>query len=96
MLSSLSIETWGIWVLFGTFLALETMLLPSLVATWLFQLIVDAFPSEKAAGSFKEGSFLEESLLIVILKIIGILGLELTLFSLLSSEKDESLREMVP
>ena len=95
-MSGPSIGTWSSWALFGTFSALETMLLPSLVATWLFQLIVDAFPSEKAAGSFKGGSFLEESLPIVILKIIGILGSELTLFFLLSSEKDESLREMVP
>jgi len=43
------------------------------VAVWSFQLIVDAFPSGKAAGSFRGDSYLEESLL-VIFGIISVLG----------------------
>jgi len=43
----------------------------------------------KAAGSFREGNLLEESLLVVTLGVVGILGLELTLFSSLSPEEDE-------
>jgi len=89
MLSSPSIGTWGSWALFGTFSALETMLLPSLAATWSSQLIVDAFPSGKAAGSLRGGSFLEESLPVVTLGAVGVLGSEPTLSSSLSPEEDE-------
>ena len=76
-------------MLFGTFLVLETLLLPSSAATWLSQLIVDAFPSGKAAGSLRGGSFLKKSLPVVTLGIVGILGSESTLFFSLSPEKDE-------
>jgi len=65
------------------------MLLPSSAATWLSQLIVDAFPSEKAAGRLRGGSFLEESLPVITLGVVGILGSEPTLSSSLSPEKDE-------
>ena len=73
----------------STFSAPETMLLPSSAATWLSQLIVDAFLSGKAVGSLRGGSLLEESLLVIILGIVGVLGSELILFSSLSSEKDK-------
>jgi len=89
MLSSPNIGAWGIWALFGTFSAPETVLLPSSAATWLFQLIVDAFPSGKAAGSLRGGSFLEESLPIITLGAVGILGSKPTSSFLLSSEEDE-------
>jgi len=89
MLSSPSIEAWGTWVLFGTFSALETILLLSSAATWLFQLIVDAFPPEKAAGSLRGGSFLEESLPVITLGAVGVLGSENILSSSLSPEEDE-------
>jgi len=56
--------------------------------------MVDAFPSEirvgKTAGSFREGNLLEESLPVVILGAVGILGLEPTLSSSLSPEEDEN------
>jgi len=71
----------------------KTKPLPFLADIWSSQLIVDAFPSEigveKAAGSFREGNFLEKSLSIVILRAVGILGSEPTLFSSLSPEEDE-------
>jgi len=89
MLSGPSIGAWGSWVLFGTFSALETMLLPSSAATWSSQLIVDAFPSEKAAGSLRGGSLLEESLLVITFGAVGILGSEPTLSSSLSPKEDE-------
>jgi len=76
-------------VLFGTFSASETILLLSPAATWLSQLIVDAVLSGKAAGSFKGGSLLEESLPIIILGTVGVLGSEPTLSSSLSPEEDE-------
>ena len=76
-------------MLFGTFSASETMLLPSSAAIWLFQLIVDAFPSGKAAESLREGSFLKESLPVIILGAVGVLGLEPILSSSLSPEEDE-------
>ena len=47
------------------------------------------FPSEKAVGSFRRGSLLEESLLIIILGVVDILELESILFSTLSPEKDK-------
>ena len=50
---------------------------------------LDTFPSGKAAGSFKGGSLLEESLLIITLGAVGVLGSEPTLFSSLSPEEDE-------
>jgi len=55
--------------------------------------MVDAFPSGigagKAVGSFREGNLLEESLPIVTLGAVGILGSEPTLSSSLSPEEDE-------
>ena len=61
--------------------------------TWSSQLIVDAFPSGiragKAAGSFREGNLLEESLPVVTLGAVGVLGSEPTLSSSLSPEEDE-------
>jgi len=91
MLSGPSIGAWGIWVLFGTFLAPETILLPSSAATWSSQLMVDAFPSGKAAGSFRRGSLLEESLPVITLGAVGILGSEPTLFSSPSPEEYEDI-----
>ena len=76
-------------MLFGIFSALETKLLLSSAATWSFQLIVDAFPSGKAAGSLRGGSLLEESLPVITLRAVGILGLEPTLSSSLFPEEDE-------
>jgi len=77
-------------VFFGVFSAPETiLLLSSAAAAWSSQLIVDAIPSGKAAGSFKGGSLLEESLPVVILGIVSVLGSESTLSSSLSPEKDE-------
>ena len=65
MLKDPSIGAWG--AISGP----KTKSLPSSADTWLSQLIVDAFPSGirigKAAGSFKEGNLLEESLPVVIL-----------------------------
>jgi len=55
----------------------------------LSQLIVDAFPSGKAAGSLRGGSFLKESLLVIILGAVGILESEPTLSSSLSPEENE-------
>ena len=77
-------------MLFGIFSALETILLPSSAAIWSFQLIVDAFPSGKAAESFKEGSLLEVSLPVITLEAVGVLESELILFSLLFPEEDEN------
>ena len=61
--------------------------------TWSFQLMVDAFSSgiraEKAAGSFREGNLLEESLPVVTLGAVGVLGSEPMLSSSLSPEEDE-------
>ena len=55
--------------------------------------MVDAFSSGirvgKAAGSFRKGTLLEESLLVVIFGAVGILGSEPMLSSLLSPEEDE-------
>ena len=55
----------------------------------MFQLIADTFSSEKAAESLREGSLLEESLLVITLGAVGVLGSEPTLSSSLSPEKDE-------
>jgi len=67
--------------------------LPSSADTWSSQLIVDAFPlgirAGKAAGSFREGNILKESLPIVTLGAVGILGSEPMLFNSLSPEEDE-------
>jgi len=91
MLSGPNIGTWSIWALFRVFSASETILLLSLAATWLSQLIINTFPSEiravKAVGSFKEGTLLE-SLPITILGAVSVLGLELMLSSLLFSEEE--------
>jgi len=89
MLSGLSIGAWSSWMLFGTFSAPETMLLPSSAVTWSSQLIVDAFPSGKAAGSLRGGSFLKESLPVVTLGTVGVLRSELTLSSSFSPEEGE-------
>ena len=55
--------------------------------------MVDAFPSEieagKAAGSFREGSLLKESLPVVTFGAVDILESEPMLFSSLSPEEDE-------
>ena len=51
--------------------------------------MVDAFPSGKATGSLRGGSFLKESLPVITLGAVGILGSEPTLSSSLSSEEDE-------
>jgi len=87
MLKGPSIGTWG--AVSGP----KTKSLPSLADTWSSQLIVDAFSSEirvgKAVGSFREGSLLEESLSIVTLRAVGVLGSEPTLFSSLSPKEDE-------
>jgi len=45
--------------------------------------------AEKAARSFREGNLLEESLLVVTLEVVGVLGSEPTLSSSLSPEEDE-------
>jgi len=66
------------------------MLLPFSAATWSSQLIVDAFPEGKAVGSVKEGSLLKESLPVITLRAVGILGSEPTLFFLLSPEEDDN------
>ena len=76
-------------MLFGIFSALETMLLPSLAAIWLSQLIVDAFPSGKAAGSLRGGSLLEESLPVITFGAVGVLESEPTLSFSLSLEEDK-------
>ena len=88
-MSGPSIGAWGTCTLFGAFSALETILLPFSAATWLSQLIVDAFPLGKVAGSLRGGSFLEESLPIITLGAVGVLESEPTLFSSLSLEEDE-------
>jgi len=71
----------------------KTKSLPSSTDTWSSQLIVDAFPSGiragKAARSFREGNLLEESLPVITLRAVGVLGLELTLSSSLSPEENE-------
>ena len=89
MLSGPSIRAWGSWVHFGTFSAPETMLLPSSAATWSSQLIVDAFSLGKTAGSLRGGSFLKESLLVITLGAVGVLGSEPILSFSLSPEEDE-------
>jgi len=65
------------------------MLLPSSAATWSSQLIVDAFPSGKAAESLRGGSFLKKSLPVITLGTVGVLESEPTLSSSLSPEEDE-------
>ena len=71
----------------------KTKSLSSLADTWSSQLMVDAFLSGirvgKAARSFREGNLLKESLPVVTLGVVGILGLEPTLSSSLSPEEDE-------
>jgi len=52
------------------------------------QLIVDVFPSGKVAGSFREGTLLE-SLPIITLGAVSVLGSEPKLSSSLSSEEEE-------
>ena len=76
-------------MLFGTFSAPETMLLPSSAAIWSSQLIVDAFSSGKTAGSLRKGGFLKESLSVITLGAVDVLGLEPILSFSLSPEKDE-------
>jgi len=71
----------------------KTKSLPFSADTWSSQLIVDAFPSGiragKAVGSFREGNLLEESLPVVTLRAVGILGSDPMLSSSLSSSEDE-------
>jgi len=89
MLSGPSIGAWGLWVAWGAVSGLETKSLPSSADTWSSQLIVDAFPSGKAAGSLRGGSFLKESLPVITLGAVGVLGSEPLLFSSFSPEEDE-------
>jgi len=93
MLKGSSIGAWGLWAAWGAVSGPETKSLPSSADTWSSQLIVDAFPSEigagKAAGSFREGNLLKESLPVVTLGAVGVLGSEPTLSSSLSPEEDE-------
>jgi len=93
MLKGPSIGAWGLWVAWKAVSSPKTKSLPSSADTWSSQLIVNAFPSGigagKAARSFREGSLLKESLLVVTLGAVGILGSEPTLSSSLSPEEDE-------
>ena len=89
MLSGPSIGAWGTWELFRIFSAPETILLLSSAATWLSQLIADAFPSGKAAGSLRGGSLLEESLSVITLGTVGVLESEPMLSFSLSPEEDK-------
>jgi len=93
MLNGPSIGAWGLWIAWGAVSGPQTKFLPSSAATWSSQLIVDAFPSGigagKAAGSFREGNLLKESLPVVTLGAVGVLGSEPTLSSSLSPEEDE-------
>ena len=77
-------------MLFGTFSAPETILLPFSAAIWSSQLIVDVFSSGKAIESLRRGTLLE-SLPVTILGVVGVLGSELKLFSSLSSKKEISI-----
>jgi len=61
----------------------KTKFLPSSADTWSFQLIVDTFPLGIRAGKAAE------SLSVVILGVVGILGSEPTLSFSLSPEEDE-------
>ena len=74
---------------------LKTKFLLSSAATWSSQLIVDTFPLGKVVESFRRGSFLEENLLIITLRAVGVLESEPTLFSSLSfkEDKDKALGE---
>jgi len=62
--------------------------------TWTFQLIIDAFPLKietgKATGSLRESTFLEESLPVVTLGVVDILGSEPIFFPSLSPEEDKT------
>ena len=93
MLKGPSIGAWGLWVARGAVSGPKTKFLPSSADTWSSQLIVDAFPlgigAGKAAGSFREGSLLKESLPVVTLGAVGILGSEPVLSFSLSPEEDE-------
>jgi len=75
-------------------LASETILLPSSAAIWSSQLIIYAFSSDIRAGkvvkSFREGTLLEESLLVTTLRAVNVLKSELILFSSISPEKEEN------
>jgi len=87
------IEAWGLRVAWRAVSGPKTKFLLSSADTWSSQLIVGAFPSGiragKAAGSFREGSLLEESLPVVTLGTVGVLGSESTLSFSLSPEEDE-------
>ena len=89
MLNGPSIGAWGLWIAWGAVSGPETKLLLSSAATWSSQLIIGAFPSGKAAGSLRGGSFLKESLSVITLGAVGVLGSEPTLSSSLSPEEDE-------
>ena len=81
----------GLWAAWGAVSGPKTKSLPSSADTWSSQLIVDTFPSGigagKAAGSFREGNLLKESLPIVTLGAVGMS--EPMLSSSLSPEEDE-------
>ena len=93
MLSSPSIGVWGPWVLSGVFLLPKTILLSSSAITWSFKLNINAFPSGietgRTAGSFRKDTFLEESLPVVALGVVGVLESSPMLSSSLSPEEDE-------
>jgi len=80
-------------VLSGVFLLPKTILLSSSAITWSFKLNINAFPSGietgRTAGSFREDTFLEESLPVVALGVVGVLESSPMLSSSLSPEEDE-------
>jgi len=77
------------------FSVLKTKSLSSLANIWLFQLIVDVIylgiEAGKVAESFREGTFLNKSLFIVILRAVSILGSKLISSFLLSSKEDKAI-----
>ena len=79
----------------STFSAREPKSLLFLGDTWLSQLIVEAvflrIKAGKVAESLRENTFLKESLPIVILRIVGILGFEPILSFSLSSKEDKAI-----
>jgi len=94
-LNSPSIEAWGLCVILGTVSRAETKSLLSLADIWLFKLIVDTFSLKievgKVVESLREGTFLEESLLVVTFEVVNLLVLESEpiFFSLLSSKENK-------
>ena len=79
---------------FGIFSIPETRSLLSSTNIWLFQLIVDAVSPRieigKAVEGLRKGTFLKESLSVVILRILDILEFMFMFFSSLSSSEDKT------